>query len=124
MYVLQPAAAFDCTGSQSSHKQAFPEKIRNTSFLKSCFLAHCLQPLILQKTGCRTMTGPGLLVSSVVASRSEDTKLTYLAEKFGVSALFAPEVLFSDSQRCKPAMGCNCGKVGAVYWEKQKRLWK
>lgn len=79
MYVLQPAAAFDFTGSHSSHNQAFLEKI-NTLL---CFIPRVLifGPLpiathLAESTTSHSGAGPGLLVSSVVASRSADTKLT------------------------------------------------
>lgn len=100
MCLRPPAAVFGCTGSQS-----WLERISSVL----CFIPQVLlfSPLpttlhLAESRMSHSMAGPRLLASSVVPSRSAGTKLTKLAEKFGVSALFAPEVLFWGSQRCKP----------------------
>lgn len=79
MYVLQPAAAFDCTGSQSSHNQPFLEKNSSVPYFIPQVLFFGPLPTTGHVAKSRTshsMAGPGLLVSSVVASRSAGTKLT------------------------------------------------
>ena len=51
-----------------------------------------------------SVAGPGLAVSSVIASRSAGTKLTSLAETLVFLPCFLRKSPFSDPQRCKPAL--------------------
>lgn len=77
----QPAA-FYCTWSRSSCNPALLKKINNVL----CFAPQVLffvptatSPHVVRRVS-RSVAGPGLAVSSVIASRSPGTKLTSLAE--------------------------------------------
>lgn len=102
----QPAA-FYCAGSQSSHNQALLKKISNVLYFIPqvlFFVPVSATPHLAVRRVSHSVAGPGLVVSSAIASRIAGTKLTSLAETLVFLPFFLQKSHFQTPGRCKPTL--------------------